>query len=119
MEERNYKFEKSHLVDEINSLLKISFGKGFFGDYRLVAGTELNGWLHRFNDKLDIIAKTRWYSFMPFLHGAEIQVGRFINQDGSRMQILDKFRKQAIKYSEIYSTKFNKPVEISDDYHRV
>lgn len=104
--------------EKINELLEDSLGKKFRGDYKLCVTLELDGWLFK-SKWLGRIAKTRWYSFMPMIPGAEIQVGRFLDQSGSRLEILEKFQEEIKEYSRNYKEIFGEDVTVTHNYRPV
>ncbi len=110
----NEKSEKVEFVNNINGLIRYSFGKGFFGDWDSIGSViwaGIGGYMKRGNE-LNIIAKRPWYADLVLGDGY-IEAGEFIRKDGTELNISKKFLLNAELYAEFYESKFGNPVKIN------
>ncbi len=98
-------------LNQINKLVKESFGRGFYGNW----DNHIDVLCADSIKKIDIpnqIAKRCWYP-IPYLFEHWIYAGEFKNSDGSSLLVYPKFKNQAEKYSELYKNLTGKDVTIS------
>lgn len=104
--------EEKHLEKErVNGFIREAFGWGFRGD-RDLATDDGSLFEHgaRSESKLDQIAR---YVNLGLGAGFQRDAGNFTSQDGTEMQVREKYLPQAKKYAELYEAATGKEVTIS------
>jgi hypothetical protein len=97
--------ENSMVVD-VNGLIKRAFGPFHRGDYRILGGGT-DGFLER-TGRLEAIA-TPFTMMDPQMGGG---VKGLLNNDGSLIVVIEKHRRKAEKYVELYRQRFGKKVRL-------
>lgn len=99
--------EKEELK-KINAMVKLSFGKYSFGNYKLYPEEKIYGVK---TNKLEGIAKRNWFP-IPYLFESHTLIGEFTSEDGSSLKVLQKYKRKAEMYATYYKKHFNKDVSI-------
>ncbi len=109
--ERILVMRNEQIVEKANSLIKMSFGRFYRGNYHIVGGGIGGGSLHERKDYLEVLAsKMAWMGLGDPSTGVGIK-GLF-NADGSVIAVLKKFEHQAKKYAELYRQEFGQDVRV-------
>ncbi len=105
-------------VNEINKLVAKSFGRKFRGDIYVndfwmsgLGGPEVRA----NNDKLEGIGAPSSRLRYFFTGKPHVDVGKFVSEDGSILEVKSKYMGRAQKYAILYFEKFKRKVKISVD----
>lgn len=97
---------ETKMVQEVNGLIKKSFGHFHRGDYHILGGMT-DGFLTDAG-KLEVIG-TEFTMMDPQFGGG---VKGILNEDGSTIVVIKKFERKARKYAELYRHRFGKEVQL-------
>ena len=124
MKENPYQFPKKPSIKGVNRLVRKAFGIGCKGNWYEFFQPSCGAHYNKKSNKLDLIGKI--WTVSPLLipiplldiplwsrmFGFISYKGRFTSEDGSSIDVLSKYSKQAEKYSELYKKTYGKEVSV-------